>query len=190
MMGTGKSSLGKAVAERAGVPFIDLDEEIARRAGMSVRQIFERDGEGAFRAREHELLNEQLAEQAPRVVALGGGALLSRPVRLRALQRGVVISLTASVPELLRRLAGDRSRPVLSAGFEMGESRVRDLCEARATVYAEAHATLDTTARSLDDLAGEVLRIAALDAIPVALGERTYTVDIVPGALAAHLGPA
>ena len=73
MMGTGKSSLGKAVAERAGVPFVDLDEEIARRAGMSVRQIFERDGEGAFRAREHELLNEQLAEQAPRVVALGGG---------------------------------------------------------------------------------------------------------------------
>jgi shikimate kinase/3-dehydroquinate synthase len=188
MMGSGKTVVGRAVAERAHVPFFELDDEVERRAGMSIAQIFETRGEAAFRTMERAIVTEQLADPTPRVVAMGGGSLIGRSVRLQALERGFVVTLSTSVAELARRLTGDRTRPMLAGGGR--EARVAELLDARAAGYAEAHAVVTTTGRSIDELAAEVLKAAELDAIAVPLGLRTYTVDIVSGHAGAHLEKA
>jgi shikimate kinase/3-dehydroquinate synthase len=188
MMGTGKTALGRTVAEIARVPFVDLDRAIEERAGMSIVRVFRERGEASFRSLEHDALCEQLADATPRIVALGGGSLVERGVRLQALAKGIVITLAASPAELVRRLSGDRDRPLLAAN-DGGptEPRLLSILEARAAGYAEAHAVIDTTSRGLDELAKEVLGIAELEPIAVPLGERTYGVDIVPDAAELHL---
>src|SRR5689334_16143690 len=113
MMGCGKTAVGRALADQAGVPFVDLDEELERQAGLSIRQIFAEHGEASFRAMEREAVERELADGKPRVVALGGGSLLSRAVRLKALERGTVVTLGANPKELVRRVAGTGARPLL-----------------------------------------------------------------------------
>jgi shikimate kinase/3-dehydroquinate synthase len=178
MMGAGKSAVGRVIAERVRVPFVDLDVEIERRAGKSIRQIFAEEGEARFRGFEREEVARELANAAPRVVALGGGSLLTRSLRLQALERTVVVTLRATPAELVRRVSGDGSRPML--GDAPSEARVVELLEARASVYAEAHAVIDTTGVAPEAIASEVLRVAELEPIAVPLGERTYAVDVVP----------
>ncbi len=187
MMGTGKSVVGQAAADAAGVPFVDLDKQVERLAGMTIREIFEQKGEGAFRSMERDALTRELEDPAPRVVALGGGALLDRRQRLRALERCIVITLVATPAELLRRLSGDRSRPVL--GDVPSEPRLLEVLEERAAAYAEAHGVLDAHG-SIEAVAAQVLRVADLEPVAVPLGERTYTVDIVPGAARSELAGA
>ena len=187
MMGTGKSSLGRTVAERAHLPFVDLDLEIEARAGMSIARMFRERGEASFRSLEQEELAKQLTDATPRVVAVGGGSLVERGVRHRALAKAIVITLAASPAELVRRLSGDRDRPLLGADASKTQPRLLSLLEARAAGYAEAHAVIDTTSRELDDLVHEVLAVAELEPIPVLLGERTYGVDIVPDAAGVYL---
>src|SRR5579859_898103 len=188
MMGAGKSVLGRVVAERAGVPFVDLDVEHERRAGMTVREIFAKHGEPAFRTMEREALARELDDPTPRVIALGGGSLLDRSLRLRALERGVVLTLTAKPAELARRVAGNGSRPML--GDAPSEARIVELLEARAAAYAETHAVLDTTNQRPEDIAAEALRIADLAPIAVPLGDRTYAVHVAPGAAREELDRA
>src|SRR5688572_30478451 len=131
-MATGKTSVGRLVAERNGRPFVDLDQRIEAQAGKSVAQIFADHGEAHFRALERAALEALFSEsetaKAP-VVALGGGALMPRDLRLRALDRAVVVTLEASPGEVLRR-AGTRSgRPLLDQ--QNGDTRVRELLEQR-----------------------------------------------------------
>jgi shikimate kinase/3-dehydroquinate synthase len=187
MMGTGKSALGRTVAEIARVPFVDLDRAIEQRAGMSVARMFRERGEASFRSLEHDTLCDQLADPTPRVIALGGGSLVDRGVRLAALAKGIVITLAASPAELVRRLSGDQDRPMLAGNGGALQPRLLTILEARAAGYAEAHAVIDTTSRGLDELAKEVLDVAELEPIAVPLGERTYGVDIVPNAAELHL---
>ena len=187
MMGTGKSALGRAVAESARLPLVDLDEQVEQRAGMSIARLFRERGEASFRSLEREALTEQLADATPRVVSLGGGSLMERGVRLAALAQGTVITLAASPAELVRRLSGDGDRPLLGGDSAVTEHRLLSILEARSAGYAEAHAVIDTTSRSLGELAQEVLAVAELEPIVVPLGERTYGVDIVPDAAEVHL---
>ena len=187
MMGTGKSALGRAVAEREHVPFVDLDLEVEGRAGMSIARMFRERGEASFRSLEQEELARQLADATPRVVAVGGGSLVERGVRLQALAKATVITLAASPAELVRRLSGDHARPLLGADASQTQPRLLSLLEARAAGYAEAHAVIDTTSRDLGDLVNEVLAVAELEPIAIPLGERTYGVDIVPDAADVHL---
>src|SRR4051812_33465657 len=112
-MATGKSTVGRLVAEWCGRPFIDLDARIEEVAGQSVSAIFASRGETAFRLLEGEALARVLDEGAPVVVSLGGGALLQRGTRLDALDRAVVVTLDATAAEVLRRTAGDTTRPLL-----------------------------------------------------------------------------
>ncbi|HKQ68390.1 MAG TPA: 3-dehydroquinate synthase [Polyangiaceae bacterium] len=190
MMGTGKSTLGRALAERVRVPFVDLDAEVERRAGVPIREIFAKQGEAAFRTLEREVLLNQLDILAPRVVALGGGSLLGRGVRLRALQCGFVVTLAASAAVLIERMSGDESRPLLLGSPSSAESRIQELIDARASAYAEAHLVVETGGRAIDDLTTEVLRLVAHDPIPVPLADRTYVVDVVGGAGDEHLAAA
>lgn len=185
-MGTGKSTVGRLLAERANAEFIDLDTELERRTGSSVREIFARQGEPAFRALEADVLREILDRPLARVIALGGGALLARERRLHALQRAVVVTLQASTDEILRRLAGDSTRPLLDTPEPA--ARVAELLEARAASYAEAHARLDTTGRTPAELAERLLELWRRDPIAVAAGAESYSVEVTHGDLTVRLG--
>ena len=136
-MATGKTSVGRLVAERTGRPFVDLDQRIESQLGKTVAQIFADHGETHFRSLERAALDALLSEsetgQAP-VVALGGGALMPRDLRLRALDRAVVVTLEASPGEVLRRTGGKSGRPLLDQ--PNGDTRVRELLEQRSAAYA------------------------------------------------------
>jgi shikimate kinase len=104
-MGAGKTSVGERLAGLAGWPFVDLDDEIERRAGASVREIFERDGEASFRALEVEALAAALTPD-PVVVATGGGTLASGDNLALARARGLVVWLNPAFATIVRRIGG------------------------------------------------------------------------------------
>src|SRR5262245_36798432 len=94
-MGTGKSTVGKLVAEKLGLPFVDTDVMLAAEAGMPVAELFVRDGEARFREREERLILALLSDEIPRVFALGGGSVTIPRVRCAALEGATVVTLTA-----------------------------------------------------------------------------------------------
>lgn len=178
-MASGKSTLGRLVAARTGRRFLDLDERIEARAGLPVGEIFARQGEGEFRRLEAAALEEVLTAGEADVVALGGGALLRRGRRLRALDAAVVVTLEASAEETLRRTQGQPGqRPLLS---DADAERVEGLLELRAPAYAECHARIDTTREPPERLVERVLELWRRDGIAVAAGEQSYTVEVGAG---------
>ncbi len=139
-MGTGKSSAGRALAEALGVPFADLDERIAARAGRSVAEIFARDGEARFRELERAELEATLRDAGRRVVALGGGALLDPTARARARECAYVVVLKAA-PETVEIRTRGGDRPLLK---RHPEATIARLLAERAAAYGEAHASVTT----------------------------------------------
>jgi shikimate kinase / 3-dehydroquinate synthase len=178
-MASGKTTLGRRVAARAGREFLDLDALIEARTGQRVSEIFASRGEPAFRQLEAEALEEILAAGRPTVVALGGGALLSRARRLRAIDAAVVVTLSVSSEEIVRRCAGEPGqRPLLDGADAM--QRVESLLELRAPAYAECHAQIEATREAPDVLVERVLDVWQRDGIGVAAGEQSYAVEIGP----------
>lgn len=174
-MATGKSTVGRRVAELEGVPFEDLDERVERRVGVSVSEIFASRGEHEFRQLEREELERVLGDPSRRVVALGGGALLDRELRLQALEHATVVTLEAPVEVVVTRSLG-APRPLLSVSDPT--SRARDLMETRRSAYAEAHARVSTNDLDIDACARAVRGIWKREPIAVAAGERSYAVDV------------
>jgi shikimate kinase/3-dehydroquinate synthase len=187
-MASGKTTVGRLLAEREKRPFIDLDQAIEARLGASVKDLFARFGEAGFRAEERreltELLDRSASGPAP-VVALGGGALLSRELRLLALDRAVVVSLEASAKETARRAGSGSSRPNLGSGDI--EQRASDLLSERALAYAEAHARITTDGLTPTSVADRVLEIWKQNSIAVAAGARSYGVEVGHGLVATRL---
>lgn len=186
-MATGKSSLGPRLAQRTGRAFLDLDAEIEAQLGTPLPQFFAQHGESEFRALERRTLLKLLAErsgEAP-VIALGGGALLARDLRLQVLDTAVVVTLEASVEEVLRRAEQQPARPLLQ-GPEPAQ-RARELLDLRASAYAEAHARIRTDGRDLDALTDEILTIWRRGPIAVAAGTASYVVEIGRDLLQARL---
>jgi shikimate kinase len=155
MMGVGKSTVGRLVAERRGVPFVDLDDEVAETAGRSIPEVFTAEGEVGFRRRESAALTAVAGAAA--VVACGGGAVVvaGNVERLRA--SGMVVWLVAPAEVLEERVGGGAGRPLL-AGDEVGRG-LRRLGEARAAAYAAAaHHRVGTAGRAPEEVATEVVR--------------------------------
>ena len=184
-MATGKSTVGRRVAELEGVPFDDLDVAIERRAGARVSEIFESVGEAGFRRLERAELERVLAEPTRRVIALGGGALLSRDLRLDALDRACVVCLEAPLDVVLSR-AGATPRPLL-AGPDP-RARAAELLAARRPAYAEAHARVDTGRGDVDLSARTVQAAWNRRAIAVAAGERSYAIEVGSAIVRDRLG--
>jgi shikimate kinase/3-dehydroquinate synthase len=179
-MGTGKSTAARIVAERAGVPFVDLDAFIEAEQGSTIEALFRERGEPAFRALEGDALLRVTKGSTPRVIAVGGGALVDRATRRALLDEARVVTLTASIPVLLERTRG-AGRPLLGAA-EDREKRIAELLEARRAAYAEAHATIDTSRLSPSEVAEAVTRAWEASGLVVPLGERTYAVRIARNA--------
>ncbi|HET7541310.1 MAG TPA: 3-dehydroquinate synthase [Polyangiaceae bacterium] len=188
-MATGKSTVGALVAQTTGRPFIDLDRAIEREAGTSIESLFATRGEAAFRALERACLERVLDEATraaqPPVIALGGGALLARDVRLRALDTCVVVTLEGTPAELTRRALQQGARPLLSGPNP--EQRVSELLALRAASYAEAHARVSCEAPP-ENVAAQVLEVWSRDELSVAVGEASYGVQTGLGFASGRVG--
>ena len=178
-MGTGKSTVGRLVAERCGRPHVDLDARIEQSTGQSISELFATQGEERFRALEREALLGVLEVGEPVVVSLGGGALLGRATRLAALDRAVVVTLEASLEEVMRRAGGSNARPLLRV--DDPRARIEQLLSDRRLAYAECHEKVQTTGRSPGDVASDVVAVWRRDPIAVAAGEASYAVDVGNG---------
>ncbi|MDM7457203.1 MAG: shikimate kinase [Tepidimonas sp.] len=153
--GAGKTTVGRQLARRLQLPFVDSDAVIEARLGCSIRDFFEREGEEPFRDLEEVVLDE-LTQGGPCVLSTGGGAVL-RPVnrqRLRA--RGRVFYLRATPEELMRRLRHDRTRPLLQVANPL--QRLRELYGLRDPLYREtAHHVIETGRPSVATLVNMIL---------------------------------
>jgi shikimate kinase len=162
MMGAGKTAVGTQLARLLGVPFLDSDEEIVRAANRSITEIFERDGEPFFRARETEVLG-RLLRGVPCVLSTGGGAFLGEPNRRMIADHGVSVWLRADPDLLWQRVRHKSTRPLLRTANP--RDTLRSLYEARVPVYGLADLAVDSRAESsVEDMADRV--VAALLARP------------------------
>jgi len=142
MMGAGKTTIGRGLARILGREFLDLDHEIEARCGVRVAHIFDIEGEEGFRRRERSVL-EECSARPDLVLATGGGAVLAPENRRRLKSRGVVVYLRATPEDLYRRVARDRSRPLLQTADP--QARIRELVAAREPLYEEvADVVFDT----------------------------------------------
>jgi len=133
-MGAGKTSIGKRLATRLGLEFVDADLRLEQLAGATVPVIFELEGEAGFRLREQQLLAD-LMRGREQVIATGGGAVLSPATREQLRQRGFVVYLKAGIAQQLARLARDHSRPLLAGGAR--RETLESLAAARNPLYEE-----------------------------------------------------
>ena len=133
-MGAGKTSLGRQLARRLGLAFVDADAQLEEQAGVSVSTLFELEGEAGFRAREQALLLDLLQGQG-RLLATGGGAVLSEATRQAMRERAFVVWLQVDVEQQLVRLARDHTRPLLAQGDRRQTHEA--LARARDPLYAE-----------------------------------------------------
>lgn len=159
-MGAGKTSVGRHLATRFGLRLLDADHEIEREAGATVTQIFEREGETAFRAHERAALARLLHEDGI-VLATGGGAVLDAGNRALLRERGFVVHLHVSVAQQLVRLADDNSRPLLARPDR--EQVLNEIAAIRAPFYAEvADLVFDSNTLDADAVAAQLVALLTL----------------------------
>ena len=140
-MGCGKSTVGKRLAERHGLTFVDMDTYIEEQAGCSVADIFATHGEAVFRAMEHDACTA-LGKQENLVIATGGGAVLDAENVMALTENGTIVFLRVSAQTVLKRLKNDTSRPLLQQDDK--DAAVRNLMQRRTPLYeAAAHITVD-----------------------------------------------
>ena len=139
MMGAGKSSVGRRLAARLGIPFVDADIEIEKAAGMTITEIFAAHGEPYFRAGETRVI-ARLLEGGPQVLATGGGAFMNADTRATIRAKGISVWLRATLEVLSRRIKRRSDRPLLTNADPV--ETLRRLMDERYPVYAEADLTL------------------------------------------------
>ena len=159
MMGAGKTSVGRILAAKLALPFLDADAEIEAAAQSTIEEIFAHDGEAVFRSGERRVI-ARLLDGPVAVIATGGGAFMNAETRERIRAQGISIWLRADLELLLKRVTRRKDRPLLKTG-DMRETLVKLLAE-REPVYAEADITVDSGEQSAELVADKV--VAALQA--------------------------
>lgn len=155
MMGAGKTTIGKALAQRLGLEFVDTDRVLVERTGVPVATIFEIEGEDAFRRRETAVLAE-VAAVGGRVIATGGGAVLSAANREVMRASGTVVYLRARVDNLWERTRHDATRPLLATPNP--RERLSELLAQREPLYREsAHVVVETGTQAVPTVLGRIL---------------------------------
>ncbi len=178
-MATGKTTVGRIVAERMGVPFIDTDAVLAEQSGRGIGELFASLGEARFRETETALVLPMLDDPTPRVIGFGGGTVTIPRVRHKALERAIVIALSATAETIVARVGSLAERPNLLTASPL--ERARDLLALRRDVYAESHGVVPTEGRTPEQIADRVLALAELDTLAVPLGTRSYVVELTDG---------
>jgi shikimate kinase len=158
MMGAGKSSIGRRLAQQLGLAFVDADAEIEAAAGMTIAEIFATYGEGDFRSGEARVI-ARLLDDGCQVLATGGGAFMNENTRAAIRQKGLSVWLKADFDVLMRRVKrrSTADRPMLQGD---PAQRVRELMEARYPVYGEADVTVISRDVPHDTIVNEI--VAAL----------------------------
>lgn len=152
-MGAGKTSVAKELADILSLKNYDTDREIEQAASKSIKDIFAEEGEAGFRETEGQILKKMPVEDA--VIATGGGVILAEQNRFHMRQNGTVIFLQASIEEILKRLSGDDSRPLLKG--KNGQA-AEELYHKRLPLYTEAaHYVIDTDAKSISEIVDEIM---------------------------------
>lgn len=154
-MGSGKSTIGRLLAARLRMLFVDLDEAIVKRAGKIIPQIFEEDGECIFRALESEALEVITTDSKLKIIATGGGAVLSAPNRERMKSAGHIIWLNAPPEVLTERTVNDPNRPLLKGVDPLQKARELDM-QRRPIYEACADFRVDTSIMSVDEAVEEI----------------------------------
>jgi shikimate kinase len=148
MMGAGKSSIGRRLAGRLGIPFIDADTEIESAAGMTIPEIFDKHGEPYFRAGEARVI-ARLLDNGPQVLATGGGSVMDAQTRALIGKKGVSIWLKADIDVLLKRTKRRNDRPLAE--------KIKDLLPVREPLYAKADIIVQSRNEPHDTIVDEIM---------------------------------
>jgi 5-deoxy-5-amino-3-dehydroquinate synthase len=191
MMGAGKTTIGQILADQLRRPYLDSDEQVIQATGKSVAEIFQEEGEAAFRRQERIALQEAVGKSAPAVISVAGGAVLDEANRRLIQQAGKVVFLQATLDTLADRLGMGEGRPLLSTGNSEDDEKARlekvkdtlaTLLEVRMPLYLEvADVVVAVDGMSEEEVAEKVKR-ALVEEADVKLAERSYKVYIGPGA--------
>ena len=154
-MGVGKSAIGRRVARELGLKFLDSDVVIEKQAGVSIAEIFARDGETAFRQMERGFIEGGHPDRGC-VVACGGGLVVQPGMAERLKTLGVVVGLFASAESILERTSRNSNRPLLNVSDP--ESRIRELLAEREPVYMDAGICISTEGRSIPEVVRHIVR--------------------------------
>ena len=158
LMGAGKTSVGRRLAEKLGIPFVDADHEIEAAAGKSIPEIFADHGEPYFREGERRVI-QRLIGNGAQVLATGGGAYMNDETRARINENGIAVWLRASLPILMKRVAKRQDRPLLKT--EDPEAVMRGLIDKRYPVYAQADVTVESRDVQHGQMVNDVIRALA-----------------------------
>jgi shikimate kinase len=156
LMGVGKSTVGKRLASRLNLPFVDADHEIVEAAAMSISEIFERFGEEHFRDGERRVI-ARLFDGEQKIIATGGGAFLNPETRKLMLERAIVIWLDAKIDVLVDRVSRKNDRPLLKTGDP--RAILTKLASERNPIYAEAHYRVQSQAAPHDSVVDSILKV-------------------------------
>ena len=156
-MGSGKTTIGRKLSTNLSLDFFDSDHEIIKKTGVSIDHIFDVEGEKGFRARESEAI-KNLCNMTNVIIATGGGAVLLEANRQLMMQSGLVVYLSSSVDQILRRTAKSKTRPLLEKSTNRRKT-IADIVQARDPLYKEvAKLVIDTNGKKLNEVIDEIIR--------------------------------